>query len=80
MPVQVRAAMSAAQQAQARYQAGLATVAQVAEANEILAESRVKEAVANVGVWKAILATAAVRGDLKPFLVSAERATQREPM
>ncbi|MCW5823745.1 MAG: TolC family protein [Cyanobacteria bacterium TGS_CYA1] len=77
MPVQVSAALLAAQQAQARYEAGLATVAQVAEANQILADSRVKEAVANVGVWKALLSAAAVHGDLKPFLASADLATQR---
>lgn len=75
MPIQVEAANLAAQQAQARYQAGLATVAQVAEANQILADSRVKEAVTNVGVWKALLANAAVHGNLKPFLGAAAQAT-----
>lgn len=78
MPIQVEAANQAAEQAQARYQAGLATVAQVAEANQILAESRVKEAVANVGVWKSLLSVANVHGDLRPFLLAADRATRRE--
>lgn len=78
MPVQVEAAALAARQAEARYQAGLATVAQVAEANQILADSRVKEAVANVGVWKSLLSVANVHGDLLPFLSAAERATRRE--
>lgn len=75
MPVQVQAAEAAARQAQARYEAGLATVAQVAEANQILADSRVKQAVANVGVWKALLSVSAVHGDLKPFLAAAQKAT-----
>ncbi len=75
MPIQVQAASQAAQQAQARYEAGLATVAQVAEANQILADSRVKEAVTNVGVWKALLANAAVHGNLRPFLGAANQAT-----
>ncbi len=78
MPVQVEAANLAARQAQARYEAGLATVAQVAEANQILADSRVKEAVANVGVWKSLLAVANVHGDLHPFLKAADSATRRE--
>lgn len=78
MPVQVEAAALAARQAEARYQAGLATVAQVAEANQILADSRVKEAVANVGVWKSLLSVANVHGDLQPFLNAADRATRRE--
>lgn len=78
MPVQVRAAELAARQAEARYQAGLATVAQVTEANQILADSRVKEAVANVGVWKSLLSVANVHGDLQQFLNAADRATRRE--
>ena len=75
MPIQVQAAEAAARQAQARYQAGLATVAQVAEANQILADSRVKLAVANVGVWKALLSVSAIHGDIKPFLSAAQKAT-----
>ncbi|MBK8219960.1 MAG: TolC family protein [Candidatus Obscuribacter sp.] len=71
MPIQVQAAGLAARQAQARYEAGLGTVAQVAEANQILADSRVKEAVANVGVWKSLLMVSFVRGDLGPLLKTA---------
>ena len=78
MPVQVKAAQQAALQAQARYEAGLATVAQVAEANQILADSLVKEAVANVGVWKALLAASSVHGNLQPFLSAADQATRKE--
>lgn len=78
MPVQVEAATLAAKQAQARYEAGLATIAQVAEANQILADSRVKEAVANVGVWRALLSVANVHGDLQPFLKAADGATRGE--
>ena len=76
MPIQVDAAQMAAQQAQARYEAGLATVAQVAEANQILADSRVKLAVANVGVWRALLDVASVHGNLQPFLTEAQRVSK----
>lgn len=76
MPVQVEAALLAAKQAEARYEAGLATVAQVAEANQLLADSRVKEAVANVSVWKSLLLVANVHGDLQPFLKAADSATR----
>lgn len=78
MPIQVEAAQMAARQAQARYEAGLATVAQVAEANQILADSRVKLAVANVGVWRALLAVASVHGNLQPFLLEAQRVSKGE--
>src|SRR5262249_1870657 len=66
MPVQVQAAEDAVRQAVSRYQVGLSSVAQVAEANQVLAQSRMQEAVARVGVWRAMLAVAAVHGDLHP--------------
>lgn len=77
MPVQVAAALKASRQAQARYEAGLGTLAQVTEANQVLADSRVKEAVAKVGVWQALLAVASVHGDLKPFVDEAQRMSRR---
>ena len=73
MPVQVKAAYMAASQAEARYKTGLGSVAQVAEANQVLAQSRAQEAIARVGVWRALLAVAAVHGDIKPFLAEADR-------
>lgn len=73
MPVQVHAAEHAVQQAEARYKTGLGSVAQVAEANQLLAQSRMQEAIARVGIWRALLAVASVHGDLKPFLAEANR-------
>lgn len=73
MPIQVKAAAMAASQAEARYKTGLGSVAQVAEANQVLAQSRAQEAIARIGVWRALLAVAAVHGDIKPFLGEADR-------
>ncbi len=73
MPIQVKAASMAASQAEARYRTGLGSVAQVAEANQVLAQSRAQEAIARVGVWRALLAVAAVHGDIGPFLAEADR-------
>lgn len=73
MPIQVKAAAMAATQAEARYKTGLGSVAQVAEANQVLAQSRAQEAIARIGVWRALLAVAAVHGDMKPFLAEADR-------
>lgn len=74
MPVQVKAASTAVDQAQARYKAGLGSVAQVAEATQVLAQSRMQEAIARVGIWRALLSVSSVRGDLKPFIAEARRA------
>ena len=73
MPVQVQAASTAASQAEARYKTGLGSVAQVAEANQVLAQSRAQEAIARVGVWRALLAVSAAHGDIKPFLAEVDR-------
>ncbi|HEY9756303.1 MAG TPA: hypothetical protein V6C97_14140, partial [Oculatellaceae cyanobacterium] len=73
MPVQVQSAITATQQAEARYRTGLGSVAQVAQANETLAQSRVQEAIARVGVWRALLSVASVHGDLKPLLAESDK-------
>lgn len=73
MPIQTEAARVAVNQSEARYKTGLGSVAQVAEANQTLANSRVQEAMAKVGVWRALLAVASVHGDLKPFLAEIDR-------
>ncbi len=73
MPIQVHAAEVASRQAEARYKTGLGSVAQVAQATETLAQSRVQEAIAKVGVWRALLFVASVHGDLKPLLQEADR-------
>jgi outer membrane protein len=73
MPIQVKAAVIATQQAEARYRTGLGSVAQVAQANETLAQSRVQEAIARVGVWRALLSVASVHGDIRPLLSESDR-------
>jgi outer membrane protein len=76
MPAQVNAAVSAQKQAFVRYTVGLSSVAQVAEANQMVAQARMQQAVAYVNVWRAILQIASAHGDLKPFLAESDR-TQR---
>ncbi len=67
-PLQLEAARTTEQQARARYQAGLTTVVEVAEAQRLLAQAETEDALARLGVWRALLAAAAVTGDLEPFL------------
>ena len=73
MPIQVESSVVATHQAEARYKTGLGSVAQVAQANETLAQSRVQEAIARVGVWRALLSVASVHGDLHPLLSESDR-------
>ena len=70
-PVTVSAAMTASQQANARYQAGLGTIVEVADAQRLLTQSEIDDALARLGVWRALLSTAAAAGNVQPFLANA---------
>jgi outer membrane protein len=67
-PVQLSAARETEIQAVARYKAGLATVVEVAEAQQLLVQATVDDALARLGVWRSLLGLAGARGDLQPFL------------
>jgi len=77
-PLQLRAARDGDAQARARYGAGLTNVIEVAEAQRLLADAEADNAVANLAVWRALLAEAVVRGDVEPFL-NQIRAAQPVP-
>jgi len=67
-PVERQAATEAENRARARYDSGLASVIEVAESQRLLAQAEADDALARLGVWRALLAAAQVRGDLAPFL------------
>jgi outer membrane protein TolC len=70
-PRQLQAARDASAQATARYEAGLASVVEVAEAERLLADAEAQAAIASLAVWRARLAEAVVDGDLTSFLHQA---------
>lgn len=72
-PVQVAAAQSASQQARARYEAGLSNIQEVADAQRLLTQAEIDNALARLGVWRALLGLATAAGDLQPFLSQATR-------
>lgn len=67
-PQQLQAARDTDVQARARYDAGLTSVLEVAEAQRLLAQAEADNAVATLAVWRAMLAETLVRGDVQPFL------------
>lgn len=67
-PRQVEAAQAAEQQSVARYSAGLGTLVEVADSQRLLTQAQMDDALARLGVWRAMLAAAAAAGDLTPFL------------
>jgi outer membrane protein TolC len=72
-PVQVSAANAATQQATARYQSGLGNIVEVADAQRLLSQAEIDDALARLGVWRSLLGIAIAAGDIQPFLTEAER-------
>ena len=73
-PIQLDAARTTEQQASARYKAGLATIVEVAEAQRLLTQAEIDDALARLSIWRAMLALAAAEGDLAPYLDQVRRA------
>ena len=67
-PIQLQAARVLEQQSRARYDAGLATIVEVADSQRLLLQSEVGDAVAKLSVWRALVADAAAKGDITPLL------------
>jgi outer membrane protein TolC len=67
-PVQLAAAQQSEAQARARYDAGLAGIVEVAEAQNLLAGAEYQDAAARVDVWRALLAKAVAQGNLASFI------------
>ena len=72
-PVEVDSARTATNQATARYQSGLGNIDEVAEAQRLLTQAEIDDALARLGVWRALLGVAAAAGDIQPFLAEASR-------
>jgi outer membrane protein len=67
-PVELQAALDTESQARARYQAGLGTIVDVAEAQGLLVQAETEDALARLAVWNNLASLAAVQGDLQPFI------------
>jgi outer membrane protein TolC len=72
-PVEVSSARTALQQATARYQSGLAPIDEVAQAQRLLVQAQIDDALARLNVWRALLEISTARGDLQPFLSQASQ-------
>jgi outer membrane protein len=70
-PVQVSAARAALQQSTARYQAGLSSVDEVAEAQRLLTQAEIDDVLARLNVWRGLLGIATAAGDIQPFIAEA---------
>jgi outer membrane protein TolC len=66
--VQLQAANDAVTRARSRYDTGLGTLTDVADAQRLLAQAEIDDLLAKLTIWRAVAASARVEGDLEPFL------------
>jgi outer membrane protein TolC len=78
-PVELTAARDTETQTRARYQAGLATIVEVSEAESFLVQSEIDDALAHLAVWQNTASVAAAQGDLGPFIQLLHGKTQGGP-
>ncbi len=67
-PIELEAARATEQQTTVRYQAGLATLVDVSQAESLLVQAEIDENLARLNVWRSLAVVAAAAGDLQPFL------------
>jgi outer membrane protein len=67
-PVELEAAQQSETQARARFQAGVGTIVDVAEAQSLLVQAEIDDSLARLGIWRALAQLAAGEGDLTPLL------------
>lgn len=72
-PVAIEAGRAAIEQARARYQSGLGTALEVADAQRRLAQAEIDDSLARLNIWRARLMFYAVQGDISPLLTEASR-------
>jgi len=75
-PLELEAARTTETQERARYQAGLATLVDVSDAQSFLVQAEIDDALARLAVWQNLASVAAAQGDLAPFLESLHDAVQ----
>jgi outer membrane protein len=78
-PLELEAARTTETQVRARYQSGLATLVDVADAQSLLVQAETDDALARLAVWQNLAAVAASQGDLQPFLQFLHDKTQGGP-
>ncbi len=75
-PAELQSARDSESQARARYQAGLANIVEVTEAQSLLVRVESDDAIAKLNAWRSLADLAVAQGDMNPFLEIA-RATPK---
>lgn len=78
-PIELQAARDTEGQARARFQAGLATIVDVADAQRLLVQAEIEDALARLNIWRSMAALAAAQGDLRPFAQAVRSKSRGGP-
>jgi len=78
-PIQLRASRDSEAQARARFQAGLGTIVDVAEAQRLLVQAETDDSLARLAVWRALADVATAQGDIRPFFDLAHSVSKGTP-
>jgi outer membrane protein len=78
-PVELEAARQTETQVRARYQSGLATIVEISEAQSLLVQSEIDDALARLAVWQNLASVSAAQGDLSPFMQVVHGKVQGGP-
>ncbi|MGA8011857.1 MAG: TolC family protein [Candidatus Acidiferrales bacterium] len=73
-PIELAAARQSETQSRTRYQSGLTTIAEVAEAENLLAQAEMDDAIARLNVWRGLFGVAYAQGNLQTFLQVLHRS------
>jgi len=73
-PAELKAAQQGETQSRARYQAGLTTIVEVADAQRLLLQAQIDDNLAHLSVWRALLAEAFAQGRLESFLDAVRKS------
>jgi outer membrane protein len=67
-PVELMAARQSETQSRSRYESGLATLTEVAEAESLLAQAEIEDSIARLNIWHGLFAVASAQGNLQDFM------------
>jgi outer membrane protein TolC len=78
-PIELAAARASETQSRARYAASLAPLVEVADAEGLLAQAEMDDAVARINVWRGLFGVAVAQGSLEPFLAMLRASAGGRP-
>jgi outer membrane protein TolC len=67
-PVELAAARQSEAQSRSRYESGLATLVELAEAENLLSQAEIEDSIARLNVWHGLFAVAGAQGNLQNFI------------